>query len=368
MQSRRSFMIKTAMVLAALPLAGFSLPDFRALGKNPDGARLDRVRQSPNYRDGSFQNLSPTEMMLENASRLKMMKDFLNKPATTVPPQAIPALKPNLRNLPQHDVSIVWFGHSSYLIHSRGFTILVDPVFSGNASPVKFFGKAFEGTGIYDVNDFPNIDLVLITHDHYDHLDYPTILQLKERNVPFIVPLGVGQHLEHWGVPPEKFTELDWWESHNFTADIKITAAPARHFSGRSFKRNQTLWASYVLQLHGRTILAGGDSGYDTHYKTIGEKFGPFDLAILECGQYGENWPYIHMLPEETVQAALDLHAKALLPVHWSKFALSLHPWNEPVKRVVKAAEEKKLPIATPQLGEPLQLSQAFRVNRWWDS
>ncbi len=217
------------------------------------------------------------------------------------------------------------------------------------------------------MEDFPDPDMVLITHDHFDHLDYETILKLKSRAKHFYTSLGVASHLVSWGVDREKITELDWWEEASQVEGIKWIAAPARHFSGRTFKRNRTLWSSFILETSGYRIYLGGDSGYDTHFKEIGERYGPFDLALLECGQYNPLWANIHMMPEETVQAALDLKSKLLLPVHWGKFTLSLHPWTDPIQRVTKEAALKGVAITTPMIGEPLVISEDYPVKHWWE-
>jgi L-ascorbate metabolism protein UlaG (beta-lactamase superfamily) len=220
---------------------------------------------------------------------------------------------------------------------------------------------------IHTPEDFPALDLVIISHDHYDHLDYNTILKLKDKTKLFCVPLGVGAHLSHWNVDATKIREFDWWESDTVAQDIELTATPARHFSGRGFTRNKTLWSSFVLKLYGYSIFIGGDSGYDGAFKAIGEKFGPFDLAMLECGQYDRQWPEIHMMPEETVQASIDLRAKAFLPVHWGKFTLALHPWKDPIERAVRQAKATNVNITTPIIGQPFALNEELPNTLWWD-
>jgi L-ascorbate metabolism protein UlaG (beta-lactamase superfamily) len=340
---------------------------FPVFGKAPTGARLQRIRHSLHYSEGSFQNLVPTAVTGKDASFLKMLREYRNRPASTTPARPIPSIATDLRSLPDDAATLVWFGHSSYLLKIGKTHILVDPVFSGNASPVSFFAKAFPGSNNYGVDDMPaSIEAVLLTHDHYDHLDYKTILQLKDRTKHFYTSLGVGAHLEFWGIEPGRITELDWWESCEMEVG-SLTAAPARHFSGRSLKRGGANWSSFVLKTPGYGLFLGGDSGYEEHFKAIGDRFGPFDLAILECGQYGKNWPYIHMMPEQTVQAALDLQAAALLPVHWSKFTLALHPWNEPIRRVTVAAKERGMPIATPLIGQPVPLKGPYPATHWWE-
>lgn len=333
-------------------------------GKLPSGERLKRINNSNNYKKGSFQNLSITNAMAEDANFFKLMKEFMHKPKNVVPEKKLPYIKTNLHNL-DNEAQLVWFGHSSYLLKAEGKIILVDPVFSGNAAPLSFMIKAFKGSNEYKADDFPDIDLLILTHDHYDHLDYKTILKLKPKVKQVCCTLGVGSHLEHWGIDKNKIEELDWWEEWAYK-DIQITSVPGRHFSGRGVKRGQSLWGGFVLRFKNLNLFAGGDSGYDTHFKMIGEKFGPFDLAILEAGQYNKSWPNIHMLPEETVEAARDLNTKILLPVHWGKFSLAMHPWDEPIKRVVAKAEALKINLVTPLIGEILKLNTPTSINPWW--
>ncbi|MBL8992944.1 MAG: MBL fold metallo-hydrolase, partial [Spirochaetia bacterium] len=217
------------------------------------------------------------------------------------------------------------------------------------------------------VSDLPEIDLLILTHDHFDHLDFTTIAALIPRVKHTLATLGVGSHLEFWGMPTDRITELDWWESFEFSGKIKLTSAPTRHFSGRTFKRNQTLWGSFVLESGKQKIYLGGDSGYGPHFKMIGEKHGPFDLALLECGQYGPNWPLIHMTPEETVLASRELGAKILFPIHWGKFVLSTHAWNDPIKRAAKKAAEENVKLAVPRIGEVLTIAGETRTEAWWE-
>jgi L-ascorbate metabolism protein UlaG (beta-lactamase superfamily) len=341
--------------------------DKKAIGKLPSGKRLERIRSSENYRDGAFRNIEPTEVMLRGSSWMKLLKDFAAKPSNVRPSGILPSVKSNLKSSEEGAAVITWFGHSSYLIRSGGFNVLVDPVFNNPASPVGFFGKPFRGSDIYSFEHFPVIDLLLITHDHYDHLSYPTILKLREKIKKAVVPLGVGEHLEYWGISPDLITELDWWETCQIAENVSVTATPSRHFSGRGIVRNKSLWTSYALSFCGLKLFVGGDSGYDAQFAKIGELFGPFDLAMLENGQYGDSWPHIHMLPEETVKAALDLRAQALLPVHWGKFALSYHAWNDPVRRLHKAAEKFSLRLVSPKIGETHSIGSFPEASRWWE-
>lgn len=233
-----------------------------------------------------------------------------------------------------------------------GKKFLIDPVLSGSASPIKSTAKAFDGTDIYKPEDIPDLDYLFISHDHWDHLDYETVLALKPKVKKIICGLGTATHLQHWGYNPADIVEKDWNEHADLEEGFSVAITPARHFSGRSFKRNQVLWVSFVLKTPTKKIYLGADSGYDTHFKEIGEQHGPFDLALLECGQYNKNWKYIHMMPEETIQAAIDLKATVAMPVHWGKFALANHAWHEPIARASAAAKGKQVPIITPMIGE----------------
>ena len=360
-------MLLIVLIVAGLLIGMFLFMQQPPFGRDPAGSRQDRIDRSPNYRDGSFQNLEPTDVMRKDASYMGMMTDYFNKAPDNTPPKPLPSVSTDLTTLPDATPTLVWFGHSSYLIKSKGISILVDPVFSGSASPVSLFGKAFPGANTYGVADMPaTIDYLILSHDHYDHLDYETIVKLVPRVNMFYTALGVGAHLERWGVPANRIVEFDWWQQEPVAEGIDLTAVPARHFSGRSFTRGKTLWTGFVLNLHGFRLLLGGDSGYGTHFREIGDKYGPFDLAMLECGQYGKDWPNIHMLPEEVVAAAQELRAKTVLPVHWAKFALALHGWTEPIERFTKRAAEQNLAITTPQIGEPLVVGTNYPKMAWW--
>jgi L-ascorbate metabolism protein UlaG (beta-lactamase superfamily) len=338
-----------------------------SFGRLPSGERKKRIENSPHYKNGSFQNIEETKLLAEEASYWKMTTKFFTTDSLREPVKDLPTIKTNLKSLDEKP-TLIWFGHSSYLISVGGKKILADPIFSLRASPLQYAGsKSYAGTMIYTPEDFPDLDVVIISHDHYDHLDYNTILKLKEKTKLFCVPLGIGEHLERWDVDPAKIREFDWWDGDTVLPGIELTATPTRHFSGRGFTRNKTLWASFVLKISGYKIFVGGDSGYDKSFKAIGEKFGPFDIAMLECGQYDRQWPDIHMMPEETVQASIDLGAKVFLPVHWAKFTLALHPWKEPIQRAVKHAEELQVRITTPKIGEPIVLNENLPYTPWWE-
>jgi L-ascorbate metabolism protein UlaG (beta-lactamase superfamily) len=337
-------------------------------GKRPNKEAIKRLEKSPQFKNGSFTNTNHTPDLTEGVSYYKVLKEFLiDKKPRKIPEDSLPSKQTDLLHLnPEEDV-YVWFGHSSYFIQMDGKKILIDPVFSGNASPLKFTTKSFKGSDVYSVEDIPDLDYLFITHDHWDHLDYKTILQLKSKVKQVICGLGVGEHLKHWGYDPSIIHELDWFDTISVVEGFKVTATPARHFSGRGFKRNTALWVSFVVETKNHKLYLGGDSGYDTHFKTIGEKYGPFDLAILECGQYDKSWKYIHMMPEETVQAGFDLNAKKIIPVHWSKFSLGNHPWDEPIKRYITEAERLNQAFSAPFIGETIHINNTttYKSNFW---
>jgi len=300
-----------------------------------------------------------------------MLKEIIfGRSKRSRPRDIIPSVKTDLLHLDLGENILVWFGHSSYFIQIDGKRILVDPVFCGHASPFPWMIQSFAGTDIYSAknsnSDIPDIDYLFITHDHYDHLDYKTIVALKPKIKQVITGLGTGSHLKYWGYAPEIIIEKDWDEEIILDDDFIVHTAPTRHFSGR-LQRKRTQWTSFVLQTPTIKIYIGGDSGYDTHFKTIGDTFGPFDLAILECGQYSKFWPYIHMQPEQTVQAALDLRAKKLIPVHWGKFSLAQHAWDEPIRRVTDIAKEKRVELVTPMIGQKVKLQGENVFERWWE-
>ncbi|MGX5687849.1 MBL fold metallo-hydrolase [Arcticibacter tournemirensis] len=366
---KRTMIILLGITLLLVTVTYFYMrqPQF---GKAPRGKRLERLQKSPHYKDGKFQNIHFTPITTEGYSMAGVMYNFIfTKFPRTRPIDSIPSVKTDLKNLPITENVLVWFGHSSYFIQLDGKRFLIDPVFSGNASPIPNSNKSFKGTDIYSAEDMPEIDFLLITHDHYDHLDYQTVMKLKPKIRQIICGLGVGEHFEYWKFDTAKVIEKDWNESVVIGENFTLHTAPARHFSGRSFTRNNTLWLSFVLQTSDLKLYLGGDSGYDTHFAEIGEKFGGFDLALLDNGQYNVAWQAIHMLPNEGLKAAKDLHAKRLFPVHSSKFKLANHPWDEPLKTISELNEkEYHLPLVTPKIGEVVRLNDSTQVfTKWWE-
>lgn len=362
---------KTMLIVLSLIVlfftVGFVVLQHPKFGKIPKGERLERIKKSPHFRDGIFQNLHTTPQLTNESGFFSLLRDHISA-KNKKPAGEIPSIKTDLKNLPANENSLVWFGHSSYFMQIDGKKFLVDPVFCGNASPFSFAIKAFNGTDRYTPEDIPEIDFLVITHDHWDHLDYKTIKAIRPKVKQIVTALGVGAHLEHWGFSPDSIVELDWFETASF-GDVVFHATSARHFSGRGLRPKKTLWASFVLQTPSTQIFIGGDGGYDTHFAEIGERFGGFDLAILENGQYNTSWKYIHMMPEQVLQASENLRAKRLFPVHNSKFALANHAWDTPLKTIFELNKKRGIPLVTPLIGEKVNLNDSSQVfHNWWEN
>lgn len=353
-------LVLTGILLVSVAIF-MNLPRF---GRLPSGERLKRVEQSPNYRDGGFQNRSVTLQFTSEKNKVRVMFDFLfEKRERNRPDVDIPAVKNDLRNLPADKNIIVWFGHSSYFMQIDGKRILIDPVFY-DASPVSFFNKPFKGTDIYKADDMPDIDYLVITHDHWDHLDHKTVSKLKDRIGRVICPLGVGEHFEYWGYSADRLVELDWDEQSEPDSSYTFHCIPTRHFSGRSFKPNQTLWASFLLKTPTQTIYIGGDGGYDSRFKEIAQQYPTIDLALLENGQYNPDWRYIHMMPDELPRAIQELNPQKVIAGHNSKYALAKHAWDEPLN---SASEIES--VITPMIGQIVFLQEFAELpDRWWDN
>ncbi|MEJ5106739.1 MBL fold metallo-hydrolase [Chryseobacterium sp. MYb328] len=357
-------------VVILLTATYFIVINGAAFGAVPKGKRLDRIRQSKFYRNKQFQNISHTPSIAEGYKMTAVTYDFLlgKKHPLLKPLKEIRSMHTNLKNLDKNMDVFVWLGHSSYYIQTDGVSFLIDPVLSLYGSPFKYFNKAFKGSDIFKPEDIPDLDYLVITHDHFDHLDYPTVKSIKDRTGMAVVPLGAGAHLERWGYAESQLIEEEWGSEVELKNNIKLAFTPARHFSGRRIKQNDTLWTSYVLETPTKKIFLGGDSGYDSHFKMIGEKYGPFDYAVLENGQYGDAWRYIHTLPEDVIQAAIDIDARHIIPVHAAKFALALHPWNEPLQKITSLGEENGLNILTPMIGEVVDLNRNDQqFTSWWE-
>ena len=335
---------------------------FSKFGQIPSEKDLQRIKLSKNFKDGEFVNQDNKVCNNLKISYFEALKTIWKMLSLRKP--QIPSIKTNILNLISTDNVLIWFGHSSYFIQIEGKKFLIDPVFSKVSSPIPLFPKAFPGSNIYKTEEIPEIDYLIITHDHWDHMDYETIRNLKFKKV--ICSLGVGSHFRYWEF--DNVIEMDWNEEINFSG-FRIYCLPSKHFSGRGLLRNKTLWASFLLKTpHNFVIFIGGDGGYDSRFLKFSKLFRNIDLAILENGQYNKNWPDIHMFPEETVQAAMNLNAKFLFPVHNSKFILSTHDWNEPLEKITQLSKNKNFKLITPMIGEKVNLdnlpNQIFK--KWW--
>ena len=320
-------------------------------GKSPQGKRLERVRQSKHYKNGRFQPLDATPTISEEFSLTNFLKaSWKSRKIEKAPKHKVASIKEDIKSLKNNQ--LIWFGHSSYLFKLENKIFMVDPVLSGSASPFSFSVKAFEGADIYSIEDFPTIDYLLITHDHYDHLDYKTVKNLEPKVKKVICGLGVGEHFELWKYPASKIEEIDWYESIVLENNIEITAAPVRHYSGRLFKRSQTLFCSFILKTPTKNMYIGGDTGYGTHLKQVGEQYGPFDFGIIECGQYNRMWKEIHMMPHDWANAVTDLKINKVLPVHFGKFKLALHHWLEPIELFEQEMKKIQIPMIRPEIGK----------------
>jgi len=331
--------------------------------------RTERIQDSPNYQNGKFVNSIPTDLMKEGALRHSFKTKLFGK-HTGCPPSDIPikCVSPGFfKSLPSSELRTYWLGHSCVLIEIDGIRLLIDPVFSRVISPVSFLGpKRFHSLPIA-LTDLPKIDAVIISHDHHDHLDKTVTQYLAAKGTFFLVPLGIGAHLKKWKIREDQFAELDWWETSTI-GGVRFVCTPARHFSGRNyFDYNRTLWSSWSIIGTKHKVFHSGDTGYSNHFQEIGLRFGPFDLTLMKVGGYDHYWPDIHLNPEQAVDAHLDVRGQRLLPVHWSSFDLSLHDWDEPIKRTAKAAKLKNIDLITPHIGEIVAADLPFSSTCWWE-
>ena len=359
MKRKMMIIIGSILCLAAIAaIAGTIFLNSPGFGRLPQGERLERIKRSPNYSNGQVHNLEVSPMTTTKQSRLETMWRFLtDKPKGIVPDQPIKAIKTDLKTLPPDSDLMVWFGHSSYLLQLSGRKFLIDPVFH-KAAPVSFVNKPFPGTDLYKPSDMPDhIDYLVITHDHWDHLDYETVKELHGRVGKVICPLGVGEHFEYWGYDKSELVELDWQESTALETGFDVHCLPTRHLSGRGLAANRSLWASFMLDTPSLTVFVGGDGGYGSHFKEIGTRFPHIDVAILENGQYNNDWRYIHTMPHELAKVVQDLAPRRVITVHHSKYALARHPWDEPLKNEQEAAHSGSgFNLTVLQIGEVAKL------------
>lgn len=330
-----------------------------------------QYEKSPNWREGSFQNLEHTELSMSPFKIPRIIyKQFTNR-AEKAPKQPLPIAPLDVTTFlaPGDKAKFVWYGHSVVLMRMRGKTLLIDPMLGQNAAPIAPFPvKRFSEGTLELIDRLPMIDVVLLTHDHYDHLDHGSILRLLPKVKQYFVALGVKRHLVRWGIPAEQVTEFDWWDTR-LLDDIAVHYTPTRHFSGRGLSdRLKSLWGGWVFKAEGESIWFSGDGGYGQHFKEVGKRLGPFDFALMECGQYSDDWRPIHLFPDESVQAAIDGRAAKAMPVHWAGFSLSYqHAWHEPAEEFLRAAQGQGLPYLLPTLGTVFTAAD-MAVAPWWNA
>ena len=350
------------------------------VGQNPKDVHLKIIQSSPNYDMASkkFVNRRPNimENMGDDSSFWddpmgRLRNNFFFNSNETSPSQLIPE---DRSGVPadfadsSDTVKFIWLGHSTFLLSINNKIVLVDPVFSNAASPFSFLVKRFQPP-VINLNELPDLDYILISHDHYDHLDMETIIKLKDDDVTFVTPLGVSSHLRRWGVDSDKVVELDWWDEIDFDG-VTFICTPAQHFSGRMalFSTMKTLWASWIVKGGGKSVYYSGDSGYDVHYKDIGDRYGAFDIVFMDSGQYNERWAAVHNMPDQVIQGFLDLQGKHLVPVHWGMFTLSVHNWYDPPTEITKLAKPYNISVMTPLMGQTVRLDNPGIFERWWEA
>lgn len=331
--------------------------------------KMEKIEFSEQYADGKFSNYQPSPAW-GIGKMLPIIWDFIfvdneRKPKVDLPMQLVDFNQ--LNNAAEDELKVTWIGHSSQIINIDGKIILTDPIYEESTAVLG--PSRFNGPVPLNLNDIPEIDLVVISHNHYDHLNSTTLQAIHNRVKQFIVPLMVGAQLEEFGIPREKIIEMDWWDEVNISENFMVAFTPAQHFSGRGlFDRDETLWGSYVIKGPYHKIYFSGDSGYFKGFKEIGDKYGPFDYTFMECGAYNEKWRFVHMMPEETVQAHIDLKGKILQPIHWGTFNLALHAWYDPMVRIAKAADSAGVKLSTPIVGETITINENLTTKRWWEN
>ncbi len=358
--------ILAAFILLVVLFINFS-PEF---GGKPSKADKARFETSGHYSEGIFVNEIETSLDMSAGSMWKTLREFMSSGVQRRPEHVLPQEFVDSTSIANYQgpSRLIWFGHSAFLLQMDGQTILIDPMLGKVPAPHPWLGgKRFNEDLPIILEKLPQIDAVIISHDHYDHLDYGSIKKLKEKTKKFLVPLGVGAHLKEWGISENAYQEFNWWDETQ-VGPIRFVFCPSRHFSGRGLTdRSTTLWGSWVMIGGKEKLYFSGDSGYGPHFKRIGEKFGPFDLALMECGQYNEKWATIHMMPEETAIAGREVQANAIVPIHWGAFSLAPHEWTDPIVRVQKKALELDLPLRTPRIGASFLVNDVNpHLDNWW--
>lgn len=367
---RRTLLVASGVLLVTAVTVLHSLSWGAAFGTRPDGARLAQLQRSPAWTGGRFHNGSRALVQpvgnVDEAVKGMLRGGPDRQPATALPMAARAETLRTLAVPPASGLRITWIGHSTLLIEIDGQRLLTDPMFSDRAFPSTLVGpKRFQPPALW-LEDLPALDAVLLSHDHYDHLDLASIRALNRRGVKFYAPLGVGAHLEHWGVPAERIVELDWWEEMKL-GRLTLAATPAHHFSGRlPMWNNTTLWCSWSILGPKHRLFFSGDSGLAPEFSAIGERYGPFDVAFMDIGAADPAWADIHFGPVNALTAFERVRGRRFFPIHWATFRLARHPWSEPAETLVTEAEKRNIAVLTPFLGEPIEPEGASAVARWW--
>lgn len=366
---RRTFLGAAAATLALGAGGGAAFLGQEKFGALPEGEALLRIKASPNYKGGQFRNLVPRPVLSDGSTLAGTFFRFITKKReASVTPRAVPSARPDFHTLPREKDILIWLGHSSFFLQLGGKRLLIDPVLDDHASPVSFNVRAFPGSTPCSVSDLPPVDCLLISHDHWDHLDYATVTALRDRIGLVLCGLGTGAHFLRWGFEKTRLREADWGETLCLGDRLRIHVTTASHYSGRGLTRNQALWTGFLMETPECRVFFSGDGGYGAHFADLGRRFGRVDIALLDSGQYNESWKYIHMTPEEAVQAAADLGARYVLPAHTGRFALAYHPWDEPFRRAEKAAAQSSVQLLTPLIGDTVTLTGDLPVfPRWWE-
>ncbi|QIE60879.1 hypothetical protein G5B37_05880 [Rasiella rasia] len=366
-------MIITLIIIGVLVLSYLAFTNYYpSFGGDVSKPRQISYQNSKQFKDGKFTNVNPRVPKEMNFSETMSVvySFFTAKVPNGRPKRDLDVSKVDSLAVANYkgDARLIWYGHSAFLLQIDGKNLLLDPMLGKVAAPHPWLGSSrFNEKFPLEVEKLPQIDAVIFSHDHYDHLDHESVLKIKDKTKHFYVPLGVGVHLESWGVSSENITEMDWWQETQIDS-LKLVCTPAQHFSGRKLNNGQsTLWSSWVIQSENENLYFSGDSGYAAHFTEIGQKYGPFNLALMECGQYNEKWADIHMMPEETALAGLDLRADKIMPIHWAGFKLALHEWTDPITRVKAKAKELQLEVITPQIGQEIKIKDSVsNYTEWW--
>ncbi len=357
-------------IVTAFGVSGYAFYETSdQFGAELSDSQMASYQSSPNWDGELFFNAVHTRNTANLGNIIDILGEFINTPVVTEPDKPVEVLKVSKAELlaNQHETQLLWFGHSTALLQINGLNLLLDPMLSSTPAPHPMLGSdRYSNELPIEIADLPYADAVFISHDHYDHLDLPSIQELDAKVGHYYAPLGVGLHLQKWGISSDRITEMDWWQRASLQG-VEFTFTPARHFSGRKLgTRNRTLWGGWAFKSPQHKILFTGDTGYGPHFKEIGDRLGEFDLAMVECGQYNQRWADIHLLPEQTIQAGMEAKAKYIMPIHWGAFTLAMHEWDDPVERAVAEGERLNQPVVAPMIGELVRINQPPKLSYWW--